>query len=73
MHLVDIWNIIEAFRENGLNTLDPGTDVKVIFYRINYGKYIYLFSLNMHYVNAYFNNNFFIVEIDIIKYFNHEA
>ncbi|KAF2368470.1 EF-hand domain type 2 [Trinorchestia longiramus] len=29
MHLVDIWNIIEAFRENALNTLDPYTDVKV--------------------------------------------
>ncbi|XP_068217091.1 dystrobrevin beta-like isoform X3 [Palaemon carinicauda] len=29
MHLVDIWNIIEAFRENGLNTLEPYTEVKV--------------------------------------------
>ena len=29
VHLVDIWNIIEAFRENGLNTLDPNTGVKV--------------------------------------------
>ncbi|XP_066977294.1 dystrobrevin beta-like isoform X18 [Macrobrachium rosenbergii] len=29
MHLVDIWNIIEAFRENGLNTLEPHTEVKV--------------------------------------------
>ncbi|XP_047491124.1 dystrobrevin beta-like isoform X4 [Penaeus chinensis] len=29
MHLVDIWNIIEAFRENGLNSLEPSTEVKV--------------------------------------------
>ncbi|XP_050693367.1 dystrobrevin beta-like isoform X3 [Eriocheir sinensis] len=29
MHRVDIWNIIEAFRENGLNTLEPHTEVKV--------------------------------------------
>ena len=29
MHQVDIWNIIEAFRENALNTLDAYTDVKV--------------------------------------------
>nr|XP_053653124.1 dystrobrevin beta-like isoform X4 [Cherax quadricarinatus] len=29
MHRVDIWNIIEAFRENGLNTLEPYTEVKV--------------------------------------------
>ncbi|KAK3852954.1 hypothetical protein Pcinc_040481 [Petrolisthes cinctipes] len=29
MHRVDIWNIIEAFRENGLNTLEPQTEVKV--------------------------------------------
>ncbi|XP_076028911.1 dystrobrevin beta-like isoform X4 [Oratosquilla oratoria] len=29
MHFVDIWNIIEAFRENGLNTLEPYTEVKV--------------------------------------------
>jgi hypothetical protein len=26
---VDIWNIIEAFRENGLNTLEPQTEVNV--------------------------------------------
>lgn len=29
VHRVDIWNIIEAFRENGLNTLEPYTEVKV--------------------------------------------
>ncbi|RXG56480.1 Dystrobrevin beta, partial [Armadillidium vulgare] len=29
VNLIDIWNIIEAFRENGLNTLDPHTGVKV--------------------------------------------
>lgn len=29
MHLVDIWNVIEAFRENGLNTMDPQSDVSV--------------------------------------------
>lgn len=29
MHLVDIWNVIEAFRENGLNTLDPQNEVSV--------------------------------------------
>ena len=25
--LVDIWNMIEAFRENGLNSLEPGAEV----------------------------------------------
>ena len=25
--LVDIWNIIEAFRENGLNTLEPQSEL----------------------------------------------
>lgn len=29
MHLVDIWNVIEAFRENGLNTMEPQSDVSV--------------------------------------------
>ncbi|XP_060679514.1 dystrobrevin alpha isoform X17 [Chiloscyllium punctatum] len=29
LHLVDVWNIIEAFRENGLNTMDPNADLSV--------------------------------------------
>ncbi|XP_030218629.1 dystrobrevin alpha isoform X10 [Gadus morhua] len=29
LHLVDIWNVIEAFRETGLNTADLGGDVGV--------------------------------------------
>lgn len=29
VHLVDIWNVIEAFRENGLNTLEPQSEVSV--------------------------------------------
>lgn len=29
VHLVDIWNVIEAFRENGLNTMEPQNDVSV--------------------------------------------
>lgn len=29
VHLVDIWNVIEAFRENGLNTMEPQSDVSV--------------------------------------------
>lgn len=29
LHLVDIWNVIEAFRENGLNTLEPANEVSV--------------------------------------------
>nr|CAD7195991.1 unnamed protein product [Timema douglasi] len=29
LHVVDIWNVIEAFRENGLNTLEPQTEVNV--------------------------------------------
>lgn len=29
MHLIDIWNVIEAFRENGLNTLEPAAEVSV--------------------------------------------
>ncbi|XP_056342408.1 dystrobrevin beta isoform X3 [Oenanthe melanoleuca] len=44
LHLVDIWNMIEAFRDNGLNTLDPGTEISVsrletiissIYYQLN--------------------------------------
>lgn len=29
VHLLDIWNVIEAFRENGLNTLEPTNEVSV--------------------------------------------
>lgn len=29
LHLIDIWNVIEAFRENGLNTLDPQNEISV--------------------------------------------
>ncbi|XP_076826405.1 dystrobrevin alpha isoform X2 [Brachyhypopomus gauderio] len=29
LHLVDIWNVIEAFRENGLNTMDLDTSFSV--------------------------------------------
>ncbi|XP_053321974.1 dystrobrevin alpha [Spea bombifrons] len=44
LHLVDIWNIIEALRENSLNNLDPSTELNVarleavlstIFYQLN--------------------------------------
>ncbi|XP_023259529.1 dystrobrevin alpha isoform X4 [Seriola lalandi dorsalis] len=44
LHLVDIWNVIEAFRENGLNTMDLNADLSVarlemvlstIFYQLN--------------------------------------
>uniref|UniRef100_A0A8B9RK49 Dystrobrevin, beta a n=1 Tax=Astyanax mexicanus TaxID=7994 RepID=A0A8B9RK49_ASTMX len=29
LHLVDVWNMIEAFRDNGLNTLDHNTELSV--------------------------------------------
>ncbi|XP_029794028.1 dystrobrevin beta isoform X6 [Suricata suricatta] len=29
LHLVDIWNMIEAFRDNGLNTLDHAAEISV--------------------------------------------
>ncbi|XP_026168829.1 dystrobrevin alpha isoform X8 [Mastacembelus armatus] len=29
LHLVDIWNVIEAFRENGLNTMDLNAELSV--------------------------------------------
>lgn len=29
LHTIDIWNVIEAFRENGLNAIEPQTDVSV--------------------------------------------
>lgn len=29
MHVIDIWNVIEAFRENGLNTLESHVEVNV--------------------------------------------
>lgn len=44
VHLVDIYNIIEAFRENGLNTMDLNTEFSVarleailstIFFQLN--------------------------------------
>uniref|UniRef100_A0AAR2KRH0 Dystrobrevin n=1 Tax=Pygocentrus nattereri TaxID=42514 RepID=A0AAR2KRH0_PYGNA len=44
LYLVDIWNLIEAFRENGLNTMDLNTEFSVarleailstIFYQLN--------------------------------------
>lgn len=44
VHSVDIWNVIEAFRENGINTMDLSTDLSVarlemvlstIFYQLN--------------------------------------
>ncbi|XP_035284571.1 dystrobrevin alpha isoform X13 [Anguilla anguilla] len=44
LHLVDIWNVIEAFRENGLNTMDLNTEfsmtrleaiLSTIFYQLN--------------------------------------
>ncbi|XP_039671729.1 dystrobrevin alpha isoform X4 [Perca fluviatilis] len=44
LHLVDIWNIIEAFRENGINTMDLNGELSVarlevvlstIFYQLN--------------------------------------
>ncbi|XP_044076448.1 dystrobrevin alpha isoform X4 [Siniperca chuatsi] len=44
LHLVDIWNVIEAFRENGINTVDLNADLSVarlevvlstIFYQLN--------------------------------------
>ncbi|XP_005476464.1 dystrobrevin alpha isoform X10 [Oreochromis niloticus] len=44
LHLVDIWNVIEAFRENGLNAMDLNAELSVarlevvlstIFYQLN--------------------------------------
>ncbi|XP_027143744.1 dystrobrevin alpha isoform X5 [Larimichthys crocea] len=44
LHLVDIWNVIEAFRENGVNAMDLSADLSVarlevvlstIFYQLN--------------------------------------
>lgn len=29
VHLVDVWNMIEAFRDNGLNTLDHSAEINV--------------------------------------------
>ncbi|KAG7300904.1 hypothetical protein JYU34_015246 [Plutella xylostella] len=29
LHVIDIWNVIEAFRENSLNTMEPGACVNV--------------------------------------------
>lgn len=44
VHLVDVWNMIEAFRDNGLNTLDYNAEINVsrletilssIYYQLN--------------------------------------
>lgn len=29
VHSVDIWNVIEAFRENGLNSLEPRMEINI--------------------------------------------
>lgn len=29
VHSVDIWNVIEAFRENGLNSLEPRMEISI--------------------------------------------
>lgn len=29
VHMIDIWNVIEAFRENGLNTLESHVEINV--------------------------------------------
>ncbi|XP_015909850.1 dystrobrevin beta isoform X2 [Parasteatoda tepidariorum] len=29
LHLVDIWNVIEAFRENGMNSLEPRIEINI--------------------------------------------
>lgn len=44
VHIVDIWNVIEAFRENGLNSLEGSAEVPLarlesllstLFYALN--------------------------------------
>ncbi|CAN9503507.1 unnamed protein product [Ophioblennius macclurei] len=44
LHLVDVWNVIEAFRENGLNAMEPGAELSAgrleavlstVFYQLN--------------------------------------
>ena len=30
VHLIDVWNLIEAFRENGLNSVEPYTPMTLI-------------------------------------------
>ncbi|KAK3522705.1 hypothetical protein QTP86_030099, partial [Hemibagrus guttatus] len=44
LHLVDVWNMIEAFRDNGLNTLEHSTELSVsrletivssVYYQLN--------------------------------------
>uniref|UniRef100_A0A3B3DYQ1 EF-hand domain-containing protein n=1 Tax=Oryzias melastigma TaxID=30732 RepID=A0A3B3DYQ1_ORYME len=44
LHLVDVWNMIEAFRDNGLNTLEHNAEINVsrletilssIYYQLN--------------------------------------
>lgn len=29
MHSIDIWNVIESFRENGLNTLEHQSEINI--------------------------------------------
>lgn len=34
VHMIDIWNVIEAFRESGLNTLESHIEVNVSKFEI---------------------------------------
>lgn len=55
VHLVDIWNVIEAFRENGLSTMEPGAELSVARLEVVLSTIIYQLNKRMpttHQINV---------------------
>ncbi|XP_037537569.1 dystrobrevin alpha [Nematolebias whitei] len=55
LHLVDIWNVIEAFRENGLNNMEPSAELAVARLEVVLSTIFYQLSKRMpttHQINV---------------------
>lgn len=55
MHLVDIWNVIEAFRENGLSNMEPNAELAVARLEVVLSTIFYQLSKRMpttHQINV---------------------
>ncbi|XP_061551207.1 dystrobrevin alpha isoform X2 [Phycodurus eques] len=55
LHLIDIWNVIEAFRENGLNTVDLNAELPVARLEVVLSTILYQLSKRMpttHQINV---------------------
>ncbi|XP_061878489.1 dystrobrevin alpha [Entelurus aequoreus] len=55
LHLIDIWNLIEAFRENGLNTMDVNAELPVARLKVVLSTVLYQLNKRMpttHQINV---------------------